>query len=56
MLIKALFIVLVVVANGSLLHHLRHHFLSMRNDPSLNLSIFLGLLPGCKRLELTCVF
>ena len=56
MLIKALFIFLVVVAYGSWLQRLHHHFLSMRNDPGLNLSIFLGLLPVCKRLELTCVF
>lgn len=40
-----------MVAYGSLCHRLSNHFFSIRNDPGLNLSIFLYLLPTVKSLN-----
>lgn len=56
MLIKALFCFLGIVACGSWLYSLNYHFFSIINSPGLNLSIFLGFLSDCERLELTVHF
>lgn len=56
MLIKALFCFLGIAVCGSSLSSLNYHFFSIMNSLGLNLSIFVGLLSDCKRLELTVHF